>query len=78
MFDFVLNTPLIATSLILSPNNKTPRQSNANKKRSRSNNRDDFANLSFILKVPVFSETYSEPSRTSVMKLFTEIKKPSS
>ena len=37
------------------------------------NNRDDLVNLSFILKVLVFSEVYLEPSRTSMMKLFANI-----
>ena len=38
---------------------------------ARCNNRDDLANLSFILKV--FSEAYLESSRTSMMKLFVKI-----
>ena len=33
------------------------------------NSRDDFLHLSFILKISIFSETYLEPSRTSVMEL---------
>ena len=37
---------------------------------SRCNNRDDFANLSFILKV---SEAYLEPNQTAMMKLFAKI-----
>ena len=34
---------------------------------------DDLVSLSFILKVPVLSEAYLEPSRTSMMKLFVKI-----
>ena len=40
---------------------------------ARCNNRDDFANLSFILIVSVFSEAYLEPNQTSMMKLFAKI-----
>ena len=40
---------------------------------ARCNNRNDLANLSFILKVSAFSEAYSERSRASMMKLFVKI-----
>ena len=36
-------------------------------------NHDDLANLSFILKVWIFSETYLEQIRTTMMKLFPKI-----
>ena len=39
----------------------------------RSNNRDDLTNVSFTLKVSVFSEGYTEPSQTSIMKLPAKI-----
>ena len=42
---------------------------------ARCNNRDDLANLGFILKVSVFSEAYLEPSRPSMMKLCATIPK---
>ena len=44
-----------------------------NKKRCAFYNRDDLANLSFILKVSVFAEVHVEPSRTFMMKLFAKI-----
>ena len=34
------------------------------------NNSDDLPNLSFILKISIFSDTCLEPSRISMMKLF--------
>ena len=40
---------------------------------ARCNSWDDLTTLSFILKVSFFSEAYLEPSRTSIMKLFTKI-----
>ena len=38
-----------------------------------SNNRDELTNVSFTLKVSVFSEGYTEPSQTSIMKLPAKI-----
>ena len=38
----------------------------------RCNNRYDLTNLSFTLKVLVFSEVYLEPSLVSMMKLFAQ------
>ena len=58
---------VILAGLDLEPKYKTTRNA------ARCNNRDDSANLSFTLKVSVFSEAYLEPSRTSIMKRFSEI-----
>ena len=40
------------------------------KKRKRSKNCNDLRNLSFISKIPIFSEAYLEPSRKFTMKSF--------
>ena len=38
----------------------------------RYNNRDDLLQLSFILKISIFSEVYAKPSRTSMMEVLLQ------
>ena len=38
----------------------------------RYNNRDDLLQLSFTLKISIFSEVYIKPSRTSMMELLLQ------
>ena len=62
---FTLEVPLYGTIFLLKLNpaiqfsNLKPKLA---RNAARCNNRDNFANLTFILKVSVFSEAYLEPS----------------
>ena len=38
----------------------------------RYNNRDDLLQLSFILKISIFSEVYTKPSRTTMMEVLLQ------